>query len=75
MPAPVGAGDTAEAKRSPPVGIIGDDQLTQRLQPRPMLGRLPWLALERRSLALRFLVFLDIGVQGYRPRPATTHAT
>jgi len=30
-------------------------------QPRPMLGRLPWFALERRSLALRFLVFFDIG--------------
>jgi hypothetical protein len=26
-----------------------------------MLGRLPWLAFERRSLALRFLVFFDMG--------------
>ena len=30
-------------------------------QPRPMLGRLPWLAFERRILALRFLVFFDMG--------------
>ena len=30
-------------------------------QPRPMLGRLPWFALERRRRALRFLVFFDIG--------------
>ena len=29
-------------------------------QPRPMFGRLPWLAFERRMRALRFLVFLDI---------------
>jgi hypothetical protein len=26
-----------------------------------MLGRLPWLALERRIRALRFLVFFDMG--------------
>jgi hypothetical protein len=26
-----------------------------------MFGRLPWLALERRMRALRFLVFFDIG--------------
>ncbi|MDA3012631.1 MAG: hypothetical protein O2801_08835 [Actinomycetota bacterium] len=36
----------------------------QRPQPRPMLGRLPWLAFERRSRALRFLVFFDIGLEG-----------
>ena len=34
-------------------------------QPRPMLGRLPWLALERRSRALRFFVFLDIAIRVY----------
>jgi len=28
------------------------------------LGRLPWLAFERRSFALRFLVFFDIGATG-----------
>jgi hypothetical protein len=28
-----------------------------------MLGRLPWFAFERRSFALRFLVFFDIGSQ------------
>ena len=33
-------------------------------QPRPMLGRLPWLAFERRRRALRFLVFFDIEVAG-----------
>ena len=35
-----------------------------------MFGRLPWLALERRMRALRFLVFFDIGVKaiGQRPR-------
>jgi hypothetical protein len=27
-----------------------------------MLGRLPWFAFERRSRALRFLVFFDIGM-------------
>ena len=44
-------------------------------QPRPMLGRLPWLALDRRSRALRFLVFFDIrrrvyGCAGRLPRAA-----
>ena len=35
-----------------------------------MLGRLPWLALERRSRDLRFLVFFDIGERVYgRARP------
>jgi hypothetical protein len=29
-------------------------------QPRPMFGRLPWLAFERRILAFFFLVFFDI---------------
>ena len=39
-------------------------------QPRPMLGRLPWLALERRSRDLRFFVFFDIGERVYgRARP------
>jgi hypothetical protein len=28
-----------------------------------MFGRLPWLALERRSLALRFFVFFDMGAE------------
>jgi hypothetical protein len=28
-----------------------------------MFGRLPWFALLRRMRALRFLVFLDIGVE------------
>ena len=39
---------------------------------RPMFGRLPWLALERRSLDLRFFVFLDIGVEatGHEDGPA-----
>ncbi len=32
-------------------------------QPRPMFGRLPWLALLRRRRALRFLVFFDIGFE------------
>jgi hypothetical protein len=36
-------------------------------QPRPMLGRLPWFAFERRSRALRFLVFFDIGMRAYSP--------
>jgi hypothetical protein len=31
------------------------------VQPRPMLGRLPWLAFERRMRAFFFLVFFDIG--------------
>ena len=35
----------------------------QLLQPRPMFGRLPWLALLRRIRALRFFVFLDIAAQ------------
>jgi len=30
-----------------------------------MLGRLPWFAFERRSRALRFLVFFDIRPQAY----------
>jgi hypothetical protein len=30
-------------------------------QPRPMLGRLPWLAFERRMRAFFFLVFFDMG--------------
>ena len=30
-----------------------------------MLGRLPWFAFERRSRALRFLVFFDIGPTRY----------
>ena len=38
-------------------------------QPRPMLGRLPWFALERRMRALRFLVFFDIGRQSLRASP------
>ena len=29
-------------------------------QPRPMFGRLPWFAFERRIRALRFLVFFDM---------------
>ena len=41
-----------------------------------MLGRLPWLALERRSRALRFFVFFDMGakangVAGSRNRSQT----
>ena len=32
-----------------------------RAQPRPMLGRLPWLAFERRMRAFFFLVFFDMG--------------
>ena len=35
-------------------------------QPRPMLGRLPWLALERRIRAFFFFVFFDIGRQSVR---------
>ena len=37
-----------------------------------MLGRLPWLALERRMRALRFLVFLDIRLTTlqFQARPA-----
>ena len=31
-----------------------------RRQPRPMFGRLPWFAFERRSRTLRFLVFFDM---------------
>jgi hypothetical protein len=33
---------------------------TKEVQPRPMFGRLPWLAFDRRSRALRFFVFFDI---------------
>ncbi len=40
---------------------------------RPMFGRLPWLAFERRSLAFFFFVFFDIGVQGYRPGVRSGH--
>jgi hypothetical protein len=32
-------------------------------QPRPMLGRLPWFAFERRMRAFFFLVFFDMGSQ------------
>ena len=42
-------------------------------QPRPMLGRLPWLALERRIRAFFFLVFLDI--RGPSLRVAGTRRT
>lgn len=35
---------------------------TEMRQPRPMLGRLPWFAFERRRRALRFFVFFDIGL-------------
>ena len=35
-------------------------------QPRPMLGRLPWFALERRMRAFFFFVFFDIGARAYR---------
>ena len=34
-----------------------------------MFGRLPWLALERRIRALRFLVFFDIGVKAIGQQP------
>ena len=34
-----------------------------------MFGRLPWLALERRMRALRFLVFFDIGVKAIGQGP------
>ena len=34
-----------------------------------MFGRLPWLALERRMRALRFLVFFDIGVKAIGQQP------
>ena len=34
-----------------------------------MFGRLPWLALERRMRALRFLVFFDIGVKAIGLQP------
>jgi len=34
-------------------------------QPRPMLGRFPWFALLRRSLAFLRLVFFDIGALSY----------
>ncbi len=30
-------------------------------QPRPMLGRLPWFAFERRMRAFFFFVFFDMG--------------
>ena len=45
-------------------GYVENEFAEQRPQPRPMLGRLPWLAFERRSRALRFLVFFDIGLAG-----------
>ena len=35
----------------------------QLCQPRPMLGRLPWFALERRIRAFFFFVFFDIADQ------------
>ena len=34
-----------------------------------MFGRLPWLALERRMRALRFLVFFDIGAKAIGQQP------
>jgi hypothetical protein len=42
-----------------------------------MLGRLPWLALERRSFALRFFVFFDMGDEpnGVVPRFHAGHVT
>jgi hypothetical protein len=43
----------------------GRSNLRRVGQPRPMLGRLPWLAFERRSLAFFFLVFFDIGAPRY----------
>lgn len=63
MPTIVGGSSADKAESLPKGRVIGHDQLQQVRQPRPMLGRLPWLALERRSLALRFLVFLDIGAR------------
>ena len=35
-----------------------------------MLGRLPWFAFERRSRALRFFVFFDIGTTRYEAQAA-----
>ena len=53
-------------RRRPRAGSAGAASSTCWFgQPRPMLGRLPWLALERRSRALRFFVFFDIGVRVY----------
>jgi hypothetical protein len=45
-------------------------ELYVRGRQRPMLGRLPWFAFERRSRALRFLVFFDIGTTRYEAQAA-----
>jgi CubicO group peptidase (beta-lactamase class C family) len=42
-------------------GTVGPKSIEGRQ--RPMLGRLPWFAFERRRRALRFLVFFDMGVE------------
>ena len=52
-PVPRLGGRTAGARR-----VVGS--MLRGRQPRPMLGRLPWFAFERRSRALRFLVFFDM---------------
>ena len=70
---PVGVGDVdavegvddAVAPAGGGAVIDGAGPSTASCQPRPMLGRLPWLALDRRSRALRFLVFFDIGERVY----------
>jgi oligopeptidase B len=50
-----------------PVEVVDDRVAARRdgfqAQPRPMFGRLPWLALERRIFALRFFVFLDMAIE------------
>ena len=55
-------------RRRPHAGSAGRDRApSQRVgQPRPMFGRLPWFALERRMRALALLVLFDIGRPGYR---------
>lgn len=63
-----------ETQIGPSPGLIGQDHTAEAGQPRPIFGRLPWLAFERRSFALRFLVFLDmacevIGNLAGPPRP------
>lgn len=63
VPTATDIGGATEAQSHPTSRVVSDDHLQQSGQPRPMFGRLPWLALERRSLALRFFVFLDIGAR------------
>ena len=65
---PIGIGDGRAVQDLDEIVASGGRRGVHERDQRPMFGRLPWFALERRSLAFFFFVFFDIASQPTVPR-------